>query len=209
MKGLLLKDFLSLKNYIRTILIVLIAYALFSFFGNNISMLMVMFALFSAMLPVTTFFYDEQAKWDKYALSHSVERRTVVLSKYVFALLILVVGELIALGVVSILGIIKPEMALTGSELLSLAAVGVFYAGYLNAILIPLIHRYGTEKARMMMIMILFLPAILIFIFKDSFSALLDPAVLTKTIIGLGIGIIAAIAISINISIRIYARKEF
>ena len=61
MKGLLLKDLLGLKRYLRTFIVLLLFYIVFAFSTDSAGFLIGMSALLAAMLPMAAFAYDETA----------------------------------------------------------------------------------------------------------------------------------------------------
>ncbi|MDF2686949.1 MAG: hypothetical protein K0S55_2132, partial [Clostridia bacterium] len=64
MKGLLIKDFLISKKYMRSLFLVVAIYVIFSFTSGNMSFLSGMVTIVFAMIVITTFSYDDFAKWD-------------------------------------------------------------------------------------------------------------------------------------------------
>ena len=58
-----------------------------------------MITLMLSMQVITTMSYDEYAKWDKYALTMNINRKDIVLSKYVFFIMSIIIGMVV--GVIS------------------------------------------------------------------------------------------------------------
>ena len=84
MKGLIIKDILNLKNYMKQLILVLIFFIAYGIFLKNGTFVGTMITLMLSMQVITTMSYDEYAKWDKYALTMNINRKDIVLSKYVF-----------------------------------------------------------------------------------------------------------------------------
>lgn len=91
MKGLLYKEFLSLKKYLNALGLLLVLYFGISVYSREVSF----FAGFSAMAAVivtfSAFTYDNYANWDRYALSLPLSRKNLVQGRYLFALIIVAV----------------------------------------------------------------------------------------------------------------------
>ena len=88
MSGLIVKDFLILRKTLRSYLLILAIYVAVAFAGYWSSsfvggFMMVMVAL----LPMNTFAYDKQAKWDVYGLSLPVGRTKTVAARYLAVLI--------------------------------------------------------------------------------------------------------------------------
>ncbi len=97
MTGLILKDFLVLRKALLSYVSIIVLYAVLAFFDIfQFSFIISFLQIMSAVLPLSAFAYDEQAKWDRYAMSLPIGRSAVVRARYLFvvllALLVLVVG---------------------------------------------------------------------------------------------------------------------
>ena len=104
MKGLLIKDFLTIKKKYgvpRLIMDVAIIIALMIILEGTgaiyISFLLIPMEVASMVMSLTT--CDEQWKWGKYAISLPVSKTQIVKSRYAFALILSLVGFAVALGV--------------------------------------------------------------------------------------------------------------
>lgn len=102
MKGLLAKDFLTLKKkygIFRLIMDVAIIVALMIVLGGAgtiyISFLMIPLEVPSMIISLTS--CDEQWKWGKYVVSMPVSKKTIIKSRYVFALIMAFIGLCISL----------------------------------------------------------------------------------------------------------------
>jgi len=151
MIGLLLKDLLCLKKVGGKMGIVLAIYIVIFVASGNISFLGAMIILILTMLSMNTFAYDEMAKWDYYALSLPVTKRQIVLSKYLLVLFFDVISILIVLLIYLVKNLINIE------TILSLCAMSAS-ALMMAAVLLPLLYKLGTQKARIWMILIILLP---------------------------------------------------
>jgi len=157
MKGLIIKDLFVLKKSARvfaalTGLYLLMAIFLHTDFGVLISFIM-------GMLTITSFAYDEQAKWDAFALTMPVSKRDMVLSKYLLAAFLGIAGGLMGIllsvaaaigqGPVDIIAILKN----TG---IAVCATYVF-----SSIALPLVYKLGSEKSRLILMLCYAAPILL------------------------------------------------
>ena len=78
MKGLLIKDILNMKNYMKQLILLLIFFMAYGVFLKNGTFVGSMITLMLSMQVITTMSYDEYAKWDKYALTMNINRKDVV-----------------------------------------------------------------------------------------------------------------------------------
>ena len=108
MKGLIIKDFLNLRNNIKTMLITILIYLLF-FISYDPSFLSGLLIMIFCLQILSTFSYDEYANWDVFALSLPISRKELVLSKYiVFAIFPIagtILSEIIVTGICLVKGI--------------------------------------------------------------------------------------------------------
>ena len=130
MKGLLIKDFLTIKKKYgvpRLIMDVAIIIALMIILEGTgaiyISFLLIPMEVASMVMSLTT--CDEQWKWGKYAISLPVSKTQIVKSRYAFALILSLVGFAVALGVNTISFICFPAYQFGFYVFLSIASLGV------------------------------------------------------------------------------------
>lgn len=201
MRGLLIKDWYQARKYCRSLLLIAVVFAAVSVFSDN-----TLFAIYplmlGALLPVTLHAYDERSGFLRCACTMPVSRRDVVASRYAELLLALGLG-LAVLGAVRTIGALFGAGD-TGStaELLVMALLSVDLA----ALLLPLIFRFGTERARMLMFLIVGALTTLMLLFDSGLSArLMDMhAVVRYGVIALGL---AVLPLSYLLSLRIYRKK--
>lgn len=173
MKGLLLKDLFGLKRFIKTILVFFGILLLIGFINDSGSSFYTgIIIMYTVMLTITSFSIDESTKWMQYALSMPIKRTTIILEKYVLGLLLSVAGVLISLLMEEIL-IVTMHHNWTVEVLISEAMI--FLVGIIMlSVLIPLLYRFGTEKARLMLIVIFALPFLAVFLINQFSPFSLD-----------------------------------
>ena len=206
MKGILYKDFLVLKKQGVIILGCLLLYGIIALFGGDDSSIFSFAVVFlGTMLPVTALAYDEQAKWDKYALSMPVSRTEMVVSKYLLCLIVFAIAEILNLSVELIQkkGIIDMDAVLVSLAVLSL---GILYV----SVMLPLLFRFGVEKGRLMILLVVFVP-VGIFMLLDwaGVSMPKSDTEITALLKILPVVALAALILSVLVSVAIYQKKEF
>ena len=156
MKGLLLKDFYNVKNLILYYALVAAVFAVVSVVSSNIYFFCGFMIFISVGLVSSTISYDAQDKWDRYALSSGVSRRTAVLSKYVFTVVTILCS--LALGLILALAL-GYRQAVDFLPVVAYSFAGVLSVG----IVLPCFFRFGVEKARVIyMIVIVFTVALMV-----------------------------------------------
>lgn len=108
MSGLIWKDLMVLRKTLKTYGLFFLFYFLMAAVGLfNISFVTAVLQLIVIMLPMSAFAYDEQAKWDRYAIALPLGRRRVVAARYLFTLLMVLIAaafSLLTCTVISITG---------------------------------------------------------------------------------------------------------
>ncbi|MBC8531675.1 ABC-2 transporter permease [Gehongia tenuis] len=205
MKGLILKDFINLRKYVLLMLGAAAIYAVLAFVNEDMSFLTAFLVIFSAMLPITSFAYDDMAKWDAYALSAPVSRRDVVLSKYIFAFLCLLIGAVVALLFVlftsSLQGIAGDEQWVV---VYTTFVLGIAYI----AILLPLLFKFGAEKGRYMGIAVLFGPFLIFMLLKNAGMPMPSDKEFFTLLSWAPLAAAALYVLSFFVSKAIYRKKE-
>lgn len=216
MKGLLIKDILNMKNYMKQLVLVLIFFIAYGIFLKNGTFVGTMITLMLSMQVITTMSYDEYAKWDKYALTMNINRKDIIISKYIFFTISIIIG--IVVGITTSIAINQIAKLDTGmNEIIVTSIVVPCVFAILFSIIIPVVFKTGVEKGRIVMMLILFIPAILVgAIVKISEKAnitMQSPSnleILMKFgVLGLVLLTILAVFISYKISLSIYNKKEF
>lgn len=156
MTGFLVKDFLYLKQHAKFFLILVVFYTVLfsSFQGEGVaSFLTALIVVLGTTLVLNSFAYDELAKWDRFAFSLPVPRSQAVLGKYLFTLIL-------AAGF-SVFGLIAMVAAKKGSlqedDWITIY-VSFCVSVILPSVLIPLIYRFGLQKARVAMLILFLVP---------------------------------------------------
>lgn len=83
----------------------MVAFGLIALQGNDF--LYFVPAFISMMMFMTTFSYDEYNKWDAYAVTLPLEKKDVVLSKYVGSILLLIVALLGTFLIAFLVGVVN------------------------------------------------------------------------------------------------------
>lgn len=177
MTGLLRKDLLYLKRQGKFLLVIFAFYAVLSFLSDDgIEHFNSIFITLIAMLPtvviVNSFAYDELSKWNTYALSLPITKGTLAFSKYLLSFSLILLTALIPFLANLLSGSLSEETGLT-----IYAASGA--ALLLCEILIPLFYRFGTQKARFALLVVVLIPTLGAYLLKQArFAAPSDAQIL-------------------------------
>lgn len=215
MTGLIAKDFLVMRKSIRTYILFLIFYSIMAALGIfPVSIVTTLVQLIIMMMPLSTFSYDELAKWDRYAFSLPLGRRAVVGARYLFALLLSLFAALFGLVSCLVLAVFfhDPNLVENCLTVTVSLALGLLYCD----ILLPLTYKLGPERARPYFYLVIFLPIILLFgAFKLGllnnlvFLLKLPDAVVIPFLLLLPLLPLAGMGVSFLIACRILEGKEF
>lgn len=211
MTGLILKDILNLKKYMKQLGITLMVFIFIAINLKSPSYLIFMMILITSMMIVTSMAYDENTKWDKYALTMPITKKDLVKSKYVLLVIFALSGGIISL----IIGFIISKLTGVGNyEEMMLTSGGVALASLvLFSILLPVIFKMGIEKARIIMMIIFALPTILITGLTSFLKDLSIPLPTEEQMRYLGYAspfiVLLILVISYRLSVGILNKKDF
>ena len=144
MLGLVKKDLLMIKGNMRQVILFLVVFLILAFQENNIIVIVPVFV--SMIVFITTFSYDEYNKWDAYAISLPVSRKNIVKAKYVASIILWAIALLVTVVITGIMGLF--EQNLNYFEMFGMILGCVFSIVLLEAIMFPLIFKFGVEKGR-------------------------------------------------------------
>ena len=162
MKGILRKDLLLAWKNMKYLLLAFVIFTLGMVSQDSetrILMTGMYLCLIGVLTPLYTFSYDRTAHWDVYARALPVERWKIVLAKYLLGLVFLAAGLLLGGAVIAVSGFLGAAQE-TGRMVGSLA--GMMAGGLLLLSLqLPFFYRFGPEKARLLIVVTIFLVAAL------------------------------------------------
>lgn len=209
MLGLIKKDFLILKANFKNFLIFLIVYAVLAIKG--VFDMSFVFSFVCIMIFISTFNYDDFNNWNAYAITLPSGKKTIVQSKYVATILLLLLSSAIGIAFSITAAITKGNVDL--KSIVSSLMGGMLSISLIVTIVYPLYFKYGTEKGRITLFFIFIFIAISGGILSKyvDFSALKKYAALIENrwFITIPVFITVIYVISYLISERIYLKKEF
>lgn len=149
MKGLLLKDWYQVRTSMKAMyLTVAFVLVIWVFSTSSAYVFPVSYAaVFLGILPINLLAYDQSVGWVEYGRTLPVSKKTLVTEKYL-------IGLFCAAAAVVIGGLFVTVIPLrTGTapdkDVLSLLAGSVCAILLINGISLPLLYRFGAEKASM------------------------------------------------------------
>ena len=201
MKALMLKDTYVIWRQMKYFLVMILLFsALPSGFNNAFAV------IYAAMLPYTALAYDERSKWDQLAAMMPYSTRDVVLGKYVFGWLCIGAAAVLSGLFQAALSMVSHREVLSG--MLALSLLGGFC---ILAISLPVMFRFGVEKGRLAMFLIIFLvcgTAGAIANIADSATGGTAFAFQGPVLAVMLIAAVVLTAVSVPLSIRFYAKRQ-
>ena len=221
-KGLLKKDLYNLASY-KTTLIIIVIFCGMAIIGTDaIYWGSVVIGIIVGMISLSTFSYDEMAKSNRYILTLPVTRKEIVLEKYILAIGATILGSLLGfvltLLIGNIMNYVRPDnvIDINIDTLLATTIGGLFGVSLIQAIQIPSIFKWGAEKGRIQMFIVLFVLALIGagvgFLIKES-GLSVDIAKLESVLKNFGLLLLVLLSviiyfISYKVSYKIYKNKE-
>ena len=158
MRGLIIKDALTLKSTWKNLIVMLIGSLLISYALANYTLAIITVPMALLTSGMNTFQTDEFYNTESYTLSYPLSRKEIILSKYLFTIILLLISSYIGLMIYYLVGItIHP-----GYNGLNVYMIKYFFmleAGALivDSIFYPVIYKYGCEKSRLVLMSIVML----------------------------------------------------
>ena len=210
MLGLIKKDLLMLKGNFKTWLILLFVYIVMAF--QELMSLSFLLPFMCVVTMLSTFSYDSYNKWDAYVCSLPDGRKNSVRAKYIATLLLIFVTVIITTILTIIIGYYRTKTI--NLESMGETIMGAIFATtLLQSIMYPAIYKYGVEKARIAIFIVIFGTALVggvLSKYIDFDNIIQGLAFLEKYImIIIPMVIVVMVYISYKISEAIYKRKEY
>lgn len=210
MLGLIKKDLLMIKSNFKLLVILLFIYSIMAFQGQmDLSFLL---PFMSVMIMISTFSYDNYNKWDAYAITLPNGRKNSVKAKYLATILLVIITTIIV-TILSITIAYARTKSIDIENVISNIIGSVFAITLLQSIMYPSIYKFGVEKARIGLFIIVFGIAIIgsilakVFDFESLFQIL--DVLNNYWMIIFPIIMLIVLYISYKISESIYKKKEY
>lgn len=162
MKSLVLKDLLNIGYNAKSMLFILLVFAIALIPFSGVEGYIFVCAILCSMMIVTTFSFDDNSKWTRYAMIMPVSKKELVGGKFIVLTIFCAVGSLFGLVVGSIGGLIsnKITLDLIGiGELLFLTLISWVIALIFGSMSIPLVFKFGAERGRVLLLVSFLIPA--------------------------------------------------
>ena len=154
MIGLIIKDVLNLNSNKRIFISLLIMFIFLGFFDQQgASLLSIYLPILCLMLAISTFSYDEYSKWDRYVLALPLDRKSIVVARYLFSMSLLVLSYILII-VLKLTRILLNKSNIDLYTILFEPLITIFIIVIFLAIILPIIYKFGAEKGRMIMILV-------------------------------------------------------
>ena len=162
MLGLLYKDFYIIGKYsLKLILVIAVLFIITVSSGSDLASLFpVYFSMLSTILLLSNMAMDEQKNWNLYALTQPITRKVLVGSKYILGIIISVVSLVAVLLLIYSASLISGKPLTSDEIYIALISVSTFYI--IASFLVPLVYKFGVEKARLAILAICFLPTLIV-----------------------------------------------
>ena len=152
MRGLLLKDWYLIKKYCWMLYLMDVLFIALSLFATDSVFIYTYPYLFAGFIPMTLYAYDEREKWKAYAAALPVSRRQYVSGKYIMGLFSIAAILLLSVSAHTVAYLTVPGRTMDYLSLLPVCATMGFFA---PTITLPLMFRFGAEKARIAYIVVI------------------------------------------------------
>lgn len=205
MIGLLKKDLYVADRSFRLLVVLALVFSLIpgmSHFGTTYALVMAM------SIPLNAIAYDEKSKWDRYAAMLPYKTGQLVWVKYLLAYLFTALAEIVLLVCTVIRDRFSPAPSsvedLLGSSILLMAVVPIVIAFAL-----PPIYRFGSERGRLVMLVIMGAGVGLALGLAGIFGEVNLPKLPLAAVVALFVLVaIAATCVSFRLSVYFYEKRQ-
>ena len=210
MLGFIKKDLAMIKSNFKLLGILFIIYTLMGLYNKmDISFIL---PFISVMIMISSFSYDNYNKWDAYSITFPNGRVNSVKAKYIATIFLIIIVSLITLILSFIISYVNMKTIDYAQILISLLGT-IFGTLLVLTFMYPIIYKFGVEKARIWIFLIIFglvivggfLAQYLNLDFLAHFISLIE----NYLIIILIIVMVLMVYISYKISAKIFSKKEF
>ena len=221
-KGLLKKDLYNLSTYKASLIIVILFCGIAIIGTEAVTFGPMIICSIIGMISLSTFSYDEISKSNKYILTLPTSRKEIVKEKFILAIgsTILggILGLLLTIIVINVMNYLRPEniINIDYESLIITTIGGMWGTSLIQSIQIPSIYKWGAEKGRIQMFILLFVLIVIVLgiaflLMKANFNInveMIESFMNKYGLILLAFFMIIMYYISYKISYKIYKNKE-
>lgn len=215
MKSLILKDLYNVGHNIKSLIFILVIYAVIFIPSSSVESYIVLCTVLCSTMILTSFSFDEACKWTRYAMIMPISKKELVRSKFILLLIFSATGIFFGLVFGIIGGLIVQKFVFTLETiggLLAVALVSLVMSELFGGLSILLTFKFGTEKARILLIVSYLIPALLLLGIYKLFSML--GIVFTEQLIFIllccsPVVIVGLIYLLYRSSCFVFSKKEF
>ena len=199
MKALLRKDFYVLTSTFKTIMIIWAIFPIVALINPEVSFFMLYIGLIAGTISSTLISYEEREKWPLFAGTLPISKKQIVTERYLFTLIMILIATVMGAFVLAI-------NSLRGNPISAALLVQIFsFSLIMPTLLLPLTYRYGVEKSRYIVMIIV----IAFSIGSQEMLSVFESGNLTSFILPMMIiGSLVLFAISYLLSVKWYSEKE-
>lgn len=201
MKGLLIKDLLNLKQIAKIYAAIIVVWAVLAYTADNSAFFGGVMMMLTVMVPLVSLSYDEKARWDRFALTMPLTRSSLVFVKYILMLICAAAGSALSL-LIAVL--ISGDLQQSLINCLAFLSLGIIFA----SVILPFIFRFGVEKARLIMMIIVIIPTVLGLIVSKLGFPEIDDSLAENALSFAPLAAAVIWFVSLLISEAVYKRKE-
>lgn len=217
MKGLILKDLLTLKNQMRNVMIIIIGFIILSITMENYFYISFIIPFYIVILVISTFSYDELNNANVYIVALPYKRKTIVKARYLLSLISMITALLIGTILSLLISLLNTNMNFMSTFASCTAAIiGVILV---ISLLMPCFYKFGVQKGRVILFITIMAVSLLIGVIFSLFeNSNLKMIKFFSTLENINYIILIAIAIililltlyiSYLFSCKIFKNKEF
>lgn len=210
MRGIILNDLYNILHNAKQMVLVMAIWAVCFFPGTDGSAYIVMCSVMFSMMTATTMSFDEKCNWTKYAMILPAQRRDYVFAKYVEHILFTAVGCLLGTAITVLVNAVRGRSF--EAPFFIYSGVGFAVAMIFGSFFIPLLLKFGVEKARIIILGVVALPALAgwgIYYIAERNGMRISEQMLENMLKFSPILVLILVIITTLISICIFQSREF
>ncbi|WP_295081244.1 ABC-2 transporter permease [Ruminococcus sp.] len=148
MKGLITKEILVLIKNNKMQLFCILLMAVFGVVMNSAAYIMFIPLLFP-MLVNQVLTVDETSRWDKYSVCFPVDKKDIVSSKYIVALMASLLSVILSLAALIAINIVNKDKTIGMNDIVGYLTAAASASIILPSIMYPFDFKFGTAKGRL------------------------------------------------------------
>lgn len=155
MKGLWIKDLLTLKKQWKLFALFMLITVFNGYANQSVDIVFMLMSFFFVTVATTTILYDQENQGFTYLFTLPIKKMKYVIQKELLIIFLILTSIIMSLFFVGVMVLSQDNFTISGEKLILLSSVALLFGCLTGSILTPLYLKFGSEQARLVVLILM------------------------------------------------------